>query len=35
MTRELARKNARTALVICAVCAIMFGLAFIAAVIYI
>jgi len=35
MTRELARKNIRTALIICAVCALMFGLSFVAAAIYI
>jgi len=34
MTRELARKNIRTALVISAICALMFGLSFVAAALY-
>jgi hypothetical protein len=34
MNRELARKNIRMALIISAVCAVMFGLAFVAATVY-
>ncbi len=35
MTRELARKNMRTALVVGALCMLMFGLTFVVAALYI
>jgi hypothetical protein len=35
MTRRLARKNIRTAMIVSAVCMLMFGLAFVAAAVYI
>ena len=35
MTRRLARKNIRTALIVSAVCIFMFGLAFLAAAVYV
>jgi hypothetical protein len=35
MTRALARKNIRTALIVSAVCMLTFGLSFVAAAIYI
>jgi hypothetical protein len=35
MTRRLARKNIRTGLIVSAICMFMFGLAFLAAAIYI
>jgi len=35
MTRRLARKNIRTALIVTAICMFMFGISFVAAAIYI
>jgi hypothetical protein len=35
MTRRLARKNLRTGLIVTAVCLFMFGIAFLAAAVYI
>jgi hypothetical protein len=35
MDRRLAQKNIRTALIVSAICMVMFGLAFVAAAIYI
>jgi hypothetical protein len=35
MTRRLARKNIRTALIVCGICMLMFGLTFVVAALYI
>jgi sugar phosphate permease len=35
MDRQLARKNVRSALIVSAVCLIMFGMSFVAALIYV
>jgi hypothetical protein len=35
MTRRLARKNIRTGLIVTAICALMFGLTFVVAAVYV
>jgi len=35
MTRRLAQKNIRTALIVCAICMFMFGITFVVAAVYV